>query len=111
MIELIGIVCCIAAIIGLPLQTAKIRTGWMPAKFKGTFAEYLASWRKQLGVLMWVGVGLGALNIVLAVIPQDTAYEWIAKAVSAALWFALSAVSFFSRRSLDGVTASPTAVL
>jgi hypothetical protein len=105
MIELIGIVCCIAAIIGLPIQTAKIRTGWMPKRFKGTFADYLAAYRKQLNMLVWVGVVLGAINIVLAVIPQGTPNEWIAKAVSAGLWFVLGALSYFSKRSLEGVTA------
>ena len=105
MIELIGIVACLIACIGIPIQTAKVRSGAVPAKFKGTPAEYRAAWVKQVTTLMWVGLGLGAAMAGMAFIPNDTPYEWIAKAVSSGLWFTASALSFFARRSLE--TAPP----
>jgi multisubunit Na+/H+ antiporter MnhB subunit len=100
MIELIGIIACIAACIFTPIQTAKVRAGWMPAKYKGTPAEYRAAYLKQLNLLMWVGLGFGVLTAGMAFLPSDPPAEWIVKAVSAALWFTLGALSFFSKRSL-----------
>src|SRR3569832_2738410 len=87
MIELIGIVACLIACIGIPIQTAKVRSGAVPAKFKGTPAEYRAAWVKQVTTLMWVGLGLGAAMAGMAFIPNDTPYEWIAFAVCCGLWF------------------------
>ena len=82
MIELIGIVACLIACIGIPIQTAKVRSGAVPAKFKGTPAEYRAAWVKQVTTLMWVGLVLGVLMLGMAFIPNDTPYEWIAMSVS-----------------------------
>ena len=101
MIELIGIIACLAACIGIPIQTAKVRSGQVPVKFKGAPAEYRANWLKQVNMLMWVGLVLGVLMAGMAIIPDATPYEWIAKAVSAVLWFTASGLSFFAKRSLE----------
>lgn len=110
MIELIAIVACLAACIGTPIQTAKIRGGWMPKKFKGTRAEYIATYLKQLRMLAWVGLGLGVVEIGMIFIPDQPQGEWIAKLVGAVLWFTLSALCFFSQRSLTAAALpAPTA--
>ena|ERR1700712_788068 len=102
MIELIGIIACLAACIGVPLQVAKMRTGWMPKNFKGTAAEYAATFAKQLTILMWVGLGFGVLDLAMIAIPEQGA-EWIAKLVGGVLWLALAGISFVYRGQLVNV--------
>jgi len=109
MIELIGIIACLIVCIVTPIQTAKVRSGQVPAKFKGTPAEYRAAYVKQLSLLIWVGLGFGCLMLVLAVIPNDTPYEWVVKLISAGLWFALGGICFFSRSSIETAAPVPTA--
>ena len=109
MIELIGIIACLIVCIVTPIQTARVRSGQVPAKFKGTPAEYRTAYLKQLNLLTWVGLGFGCLMLVLAVIPNDTPYEWVVKLISAGLWFALAGICFFSKRSLATAAPVPTA--
>jgi hypothetical protein len=108
MIELIGIVACLIACIVTPIQTAKVRAGEVPAKFKGTPAEYRANYLKQVTMLMWLGLVFGVLMVGLAFLP-DESYEWIVKLVSAALWFTLSGLSFAAKRSLESAPPVPAA--
>ncbi len=79
----------------------------MPAKYKGTPAEYRAAYLKQLNWLMWVGLGFGVLTAGMAFLPSDPPAEWVGKAISAALWFTLSGLSFFSKRSLESAPPVP----
>ncbi|HWD26654.1 MAG TPA: hypothetical protein VG387_05790 [Rhizomicrobium sp.] len=109
MIEFIGIVACVIACIGIPFQTSKVRAGYMPPNYKGTAADYRAAYLKQVAMLMWVGLVFGVLLLGMVFLPVDKPYEWIAKAVSAALWFTMSALGFFSRRALRSAAPVPAA--
>ena len=104
MIELIGILACLVAAISVPLQVAKMRTGWMPKKFAGTPAEYAAVFRKQLTMLKWVGLGFGVLELAMIAI-ETTPGEWIVKLVAGLLWLTLSGLCFFYDRALAGPAA------
>ncbi|HEX4301362.1 MAG TPA: hypothetical protein VHZ78_01120 [Rhizomicrobium sp.] len=104
MIELIGILACFVACISVPLQVSKMRAGWMPKKFAGTNAEYAAIFRKQLGILKWVGLGFGLLE--LAMIAIETAPgEWIFKAIAGIFWLTLSGICFVYDRALATLAA------
>jgi hypothetical protein len=56
MIMLIATVCIIIATVLGAVEGAKIRNGWVPAKFAGRAAEYLTRKRKDYAMLAWVGI-------------------------------------------------------
>ncbi len=107
MIELIGILACLAACISVPLQVNKMRTGWLPKKFAGTSAEYAAVFRKQIGILKWVGLGFGILELALIAIEMEPG-EWIFKVIAGVLWLTLSGICFVYDRTL-ATLAAPSA--
>jgi hypothetical protein len=104
MIELIGILACLAACISVPFQIAKMRTGWMPPKFAGTPAEYAAVFRRQLSILKWVGLGFGVLELLMIAI-EKTPGEWIVKLIAGVLWLTMSGLCFFYDRTLANLAA------
>jgi len=112
MIELISIVCSLIVCIFTPFEVNRIRKGGTNKKFAGNRAGYIAAYRKQLTMLTWVGLVLGVLTLALSFVESNPG-ERIVKYVAAAIWFAVSAVCFISKRSLADVsieqpTAQPT---
>lgn len=101
MIELIGLVACLIACIGVPIQAAQIRSGKMPAKFTGTREQYVAAFRKQLTLLQWVGLGFGVVDLAMIAIQTEPG-EWIVSVVGALLWLTLGGMSFFYNRAFAG---------
>ena len=102
MLELISIVAGLVVCIMMPIEVGKIRKGWVRDKFKGDRPKFLAAYRKQLKVLMWLGFVFAVLGIALASV-QDHRGEAIVKVIGAVIWFAAAAVSFFSLRTLANV--------
>jgi hypothetical protein len=112
MLELISIVLSLVVCILTPIEVGRIRRGWVRPKFAGDRAKFLVAYRKQLRMLMWIGVVFGVLGIVLASL-ETTPGEPIVKLVAALIWFAVAIISLFSLRVLakmpDGdLTAGPT---
>jgi len=99
MIELISLICSLAICVATPIEMAKVRNGWVSKKFEGNRAGFLAAYAKQLNMLVWIGVGLGTVTAAMIAIESNPG-ERIFKAVAAAVWFAVAAISFVSRRSL-----------
>jgi hypothetical protein len=108
MIELLVIIAGIAVVILTPIEVGKIQKGWVRKSFKGTHAEFVKAYRKQLYVMMWFGGFLGLAYIGLALI-ADRPYEDIAKYVIAAIWFAVGGISYFMREKLANVQSPPPA--
>jgi len=106
-IELISILASLAVIILTPIQTAQIRAGRRSKRFQGTPEQYVQSYRKQMMLLVWLGLIFGALNIGLIFV-ETRAGEWIVKLVAAALWFGVCVVSFLSRQKLAELPAAAT---
>jgi len=106
MIELISILCSLAICIVTPIETNKVRGGWVSKKFAGDRERFLAAYRKQLNMLVSVGVVFGALNLLLALIEANPV-ERAVKFVAAAIWFVAAGVSHVSRRGLP--ESSPNA--
>jgi hypothetical protein len=104
MIELISIVASIALIILTPIQTSQIVAGKISPKFKGTPAAYVAAFRKQIGLLVWLGAVFAVLNLLLMFIETEPG-EWIFKLIAAVLWAAVAGVSFFSSQKLAKLPA------
>ena len=113
MLELISIIASIVLIVVTPIQTAQICAGKISPKYKGTPEAYAAAFRKQIGLLVWLGAVFAVLNLVLIFIASEPG-EWIVNLVAAMLWLGVFAVSFHSRRRLaklpapTGQEASPT---
>ena len=82
---------------------SKIRNGWVRKNFAGDRPKFLAAYRKQLKLLMWLGLVFGVLGIGLAAVEAHRG-EAIVKLVGAAIWFAVSCISVISRRQLDKIS-------
>ncbi len=104
MVALIGLLACLIACIALPFQAAKMRTGWTPKTFAGTPAQYAAAFRKQLAILEWVGLGFGALELLMIAI-ETVPGEWIVKPIAGLLWLTLSGICFVYGRALANLAA------
>ena len=99
MIELIGMIAGLIVCIMMPIEMARIRKGWVSKKFTGDRPKFLAAYRKQLKMLMWLGLVFGVLGIGLAAVEARHG-EVIVKLIGAAIWFAASGMAFFSLREL-----------
>jgi len=53
----------------MPVEVGKIRKGWVHKKYAGDRPRFLAAYRKQLRVLMWLGLFFGVTGT-LAQIPD-----------------------------------------
>ena len=105
MLELIAIIGGIVLLFYLPSQTKKVISGWVSPKFKGEPATFRAMHLKQLTYHMWIGVALGAGNLLLALVDDTLPGEWIFKLLGAAIWFGVAGVAFNQRNKFQ--TAQP----
>lgn len=99
MIELISILASFVLLILTPIQTAQITAGKINPKFKGTPEAYVAAFRKQVGLIAWLGAVFAVLNLGLIFIATEPG-EWIVKLIAAVLWVGVSSVSFYSSQRL-----------
>ena len=106
MLELISILASLVLLVVTPIQTAQICEGKISPKYKGTPQAYAAAFRKQIGLFVWLGAVFGVLDIGMIFMDSEPG-EWIVKAVAAALWLGVSAVSFYSSRRLAKFSATP----
>ena len=100
MIEIISILASLVIVILTPIQTAQICAGKAIKGYKGTREENAAVFSKQLGFLIWLAPVLAVLNLAMILIETEPG-EWIVKSIAAALWLAVFAVTFASRRKLE----------
>jgi hypothetical protein len=104
-IELIGIVACILACIGLPFQVSAIKSGKAFEKSPEKREMILAATRRQFNLLSWVGIALGIAMIGLSFVPDEPG-EGTFKLVSGVLWLVLSAECFWAKSQIAGVPAT-----
>lgn len=102
MLELISILAALIVCILIPIEVGRIRNGWVRKQFAGDRPKFLAAYRKQLRMLTWLGLVFGVLGIGLAAIEASRG-EAIVKLVAAAIWFAVSCISFIALRQLAKV--------
>jgi hypothetical protein len=105
MLELIALIAALALCVWTPIETRKVRNGWMRKNFRGTPAEFVAAYRRQLKIFVWVGGVLGAGNVVLGLVADAGSPQQIVKIVAGVIWLAAAIVSFVSRRQLDAPMA------
>ena len=99
MIELISMVAALIVCILIPIEMSKIRNGWVRKNFAGDRPKFLAAYRKQLKLLMWLGLVFGVLGVGLAAIESHRS-QTIVKLVGAAIWLAVACISWFAHREL-----------
>jgi hypothetical protein len=102
MLELISLACALVICVLTPIEVGKIRAGWVNKKFDGDRDRFIAAYRKQLKMLLWLGVGFGALTIGLGLIESNVA-EQAFKLVAGVIWFAVAGISLVSQRQLAAV--------
>jgi predicted Na+-dependent transporter len=102
MLELISMIAGVVVCVMIPIEVGKIRKGWVREKFKGDRPKFLAAYRKQLKMLIWLGFVFAALGLALAAV-EDHRGEAIVKVVGAAIWFTVATISLFSLRTLENV--------
>lgn len=103
MIELISILASIALLVMMPIQTRQIAAGRFSPKLKVTPEAYVASYRRQINLLVWLGAIFAVLNLGLAFVEANPG-ERIVKLFAAALWLGVCAMSFHSRLRLAKAT-------
>jgi hypothetical protein len=104
MLELISILASLVLIVLMPMQTAQVCAGKISPKFKGEPEAYVAAFRKQVGLLIWLGAVFAGLNLVLIFLETEPG-EWIVKLIAAVLWLGVCAVSVYSRQKLAKLPA------
>lgn len=105
MLELIAILCALAVCVLTPFEVRRIRGGYVHKKYAGDRAKYIAAYRKQLTMLIIMGAIFGVLGLVFAAV-EDRPGGAAVRIVAAVIWFAVSAICFFSRRMLPSESAT-----
>ena len=102
MLELIAMVAGLAVCVWLPIEMAKIRKGWVHKKFAGDRPRFLAAYRKQIRMLMWLGLFFGVAGLGLAAFEARHG-EAIVKVIGAVIWLAVSGIAYTSHRALEQI--------
>ena len=98
MLEILIIVCALAALVWTPIEAKKVHDGWVRAKFKGTPEEFRAKYAKQMKMLTVVGFVLGGLYVVLAFVIAEDQANLAVKLFIGALWIGVATMNLVLRR-------------
>ena len=104
MLELIALICGLFLCVYLPIEAGKVRNGWVRKSFKGTPEEFRAAYVKQVNYFMWIGVGIGVVDLVLAPLNAEGG-DWIFNLISSVLWLAVAAIAFYTKGQLSQKSA------
>lgn len=84
----------------IPRRARDIATGWVPANFRGSPADYPAYWAKKSIRFMCFAMGISIVLVVLAVIGTGPA-DWIPDLAVAAIWLVIAGVTYRARRQIS----------
>lgn len=101
MLELIAMVCAAVLVVWTPIESRKVARGWVRRRFKGTPDEFRVAYRRQLTILVWLGLAFGVFNLGLAFAFDDEPTRRMVKIVAGALWLGVSGSAVFGRRIVD----------
>lgn len=101
MLELIAMVCAAVLIVYTPIESRKVAGGWIRKRHKGAPEEFRASYRRQLSILIWLGLAFGVFNLGLSLLPDQDPARSMVKAVAGLLWLGVSISAVFGRRIVD----------
>lgn len=98
MLEIIILICAIAACVYTPIEAKKVHNGWVNSRFKGTPEEFRAKYVKQLKTYTWIGFGLGILYAIIGALVADNSAELAVKLVISAIWVLLGIINLTMRK-------------
>jgi hypothetical protein len=98
MLEILILVCAVAACIYTPIEAKKVHNGWVNARFKGTAEEFRAKYVKQLKTYTYIGFGLGILYAIIGGLSADNGAELVVKLVISAVWILLGIINLTMRK-------------
>ncbi|WP_137125191.1 hypothetical protein [Roseomonas sp. HF4] len=101
MLELVALVCAAALIVWTPIEARKVAGGWVRKRHKGTPEEFRAQYRRQLGLFVWLGIGIGVVNMALGVWLETEAARATIRLATGGLWLGVAASALFGRSILD----------
>jgi hypothetical protein len=99
MLEIISILCSLIICIVTPIEVNRIRNGKINKKFANDPQKFLDIYRKQLRMLIFVGLGLGTLTFIMSFLEENPG-ERVFKLVAGAIWLAVAGICFVSRGRL-----------
>ncbi len=105
MLELIALIGAVILIVWTPIEARRVAGGWVRPKHKGTPEAFRRQYRRQLSVLIWIGVVLGLGNLGLAALPDQDDARRMVKVVIGVLWLGVAISAGVSRRRLDAATS------
>ena len=113
--KLVGLVLMAAAgtvaVIWIPLETRRVRRGWMPRRYAGGHAEYVAAYRRQLARIGCLFMTIGAVSLAFVVLSRATSDgDRANNAVMGTCFGAIGVVYLICRRSLNGLSNATTQV-
>lgn len=98
MLEIIILICAVAACIYTPIEARKVYNGWVSPRFKGTPEEFRAKYIKQLKSFTWIGFGLGILYAIIGGLVADNGAELAVKLVIAGVWILVGIINLTMRK-------------
>jgi hypothetical protein len=98
MLELIALACGAVLIVWQPIEARRVAGGWTRPRFRGTRAEFLPAYRRQLTIFLWVGIVIGLGNLAMGALLEDDPARRIARLVTAAVWFGVAGSALLARR-------------
>lgn len=101
MLELIALICAAVLIVWTPIEARKVARGWVRKRHKGTPEQFRVAYRKQLTLFLWLGLGLGAANVGLALGVEEDSVRGTVKLVAGLLWIGVAVSAFAGRRIVD----------
>lgn len=101
MLELLAMIAAAVLIVWTPIEARKVAGGWVRARHKGTPGEFRLRYRRQLTVLVWAGVAIGAGNILLSLLVDADRARSLARLAMGVLWLGVSGAAVFGRRIMD----------
>lgn len=104
MIELIAMICAAVLVVWTPIEARKVAGGWIRKRHKGTPEAFRATYRRQLTILIWVGLAFSVFNIGYAVGFEKDPTRSMVKLVAGLLWVGAIVSAFFGRRIVDAAT-------
>lgn len=97
------------AVIWIPLETRRLRRGWMPKRYAGGHAEYVAAYRRQLARMGCLFIPIGAVSLAFVVLsPAMSGGDYAHNAVMGTGFGAIGVVCLICRRSLNSVSNATT---
>jgi hypothetical protein len=101
MLELIALVCGAALIVWQPIEARRVAGGWVRPRHKGSPEEFRANYRRQLTLFLWLGLGIGVVNLVLGGVLEEDPARRMVRFAAGGIWLGVAVSAVFARRIIE----------